>query len=544
MKLHHICMLALGLFSLSGAYSAEKAKPNIIFFLVDDMGWQDTSVPFLTDASGKAHKTPLNQFYKTPSMEKLAQNGMKFTQAYCAPVCSPSRVSLMTGQSPVTHRVTNWTSPNAPVVNDGPADPKLRAPEWDMGGITKDEADQSLPRLLKNNGYKTIHVGKAHFATNQSPYKDPRELGFDVNIAGTGIGHPGSYRSDKNFGEGTSHHVKDLEDFYTKDQNPDEATLKNNFLTSALTQKLNKEIDQTKEEGKPFFAYMAHYAVHQPFGDPDPNADVESYKKSMQNLKDSSTKNKNLLPNYATLIEGMDQSLGNIIAHLKKRGIAKDTLIIFMSDNGGDAPINQNPKLYNEIGAVAPLRGRKGTPYEGGSRVPLIVAWAEPDPNHPMQQALPIPQNSTNDHIVAIWDVLPTLMELTQTPAPQNIDGVSIVDLLKNSPEPKRPNAITQHFPHSHGYGRFFSSYREGEWKVIYSYKDAIEGKPAWQLYNLSRDIGESKDLATSPRYKQKLKEMAQLLVKNLQEKNAQFPLIKNPDNPKEMLSPTTIILP
>jgi arylsulfatase A-like enzyme len=171
--------------------------PNILLFLVDDMGWQDTSVPFHTAL------TPLNRRYHTPAMARLAAGGMKFTHAYVASVCSPSRVSLLTGLNAARHRVTNWT-----MQRDQATDAKhavIVPPEWNVNGISPDPATPravctpTLPALLRQAGYRTIHIGKAHFGAADTPGADPLNLGFDVNVAGHAAGGPGSYLSEQGF---------------------------------------------------------------------------------------------------------------------------------------------------------------------------------------------------------------------------------------------------------------------------------------------------------------------------------------------------------
>lgn len=187
-------------------------KPNIVFFFVDDQGWQDTSGPFWTK------RTALNDKYQTPNMEKLARQGMNFTQAYAAPLCSPSRISLVTGMNAARHRVTNWT-----LHKDWSPDkehPTLRMPDWNWNGTSqKPRTDRTLvavtlPEFLRKAGYRTIHVGKAHFAADTTPSEDPCTLGFDVNIAGA----PGSYLGKKNFARrgGSAVDVPGLEEYHGK----------------------------------------------------------------------------------------------------------------------------------------------------------------------------------------------------------------------------------------------------------------------------------------------------------------------------------------
>jgi len=244
----------------SGEVHAQtKERPNIIVFIVDDMGWEDTSVPFWKE------KTPLNNFYQTPNIERLASQGMKFTQAYASSVCSPSRVSLMSGMNAARHRVTNWTlNRNASV---DAKDDELDFPLWNVNGmqpvdtIERSVFVNSLPQLLKENGYLTVHAGKAHFGAVGTPGADPINLGFDVNIAGHAAGGPGSFLGTENFGnnkDGTPKSpwgVPGLEEYYGQDI----------FLTEALTQKALKVLNDSLSNQKPFFLYMSHYAVHVPF---------------------------------------------------------------------------------------------------------------------------------------------------------------------------------------------------------------------------------------------------------------------------------------
>ena len=161
------------------------SPPNIIIFLVDDMGLMDTSVPFLTDAKGNFVKYPLNDYYITPNMEKLAAQGVRFTNFYAHSVCSPTRASILTGQNSARHRTTNWIRSESDNRTEfGPSN-------WNWRGLSKESV--TLPRILQQAGYRTIHVGKAHFGPFGSEGEDPLNLGFDINIAGSSIGHPGSY---------------------------------------------------------------------------------------------------------------------------------------------------------------------------------------------------------------------------------------------------------------------------------------------------------------------------------------------------------------
>jgi len=242
------------------AHATGSAKPNIVFFLVDDMGWQETSLPFHTET------TALNRRYRTPKMERLAASGMKFTQAYASAVCSPTRVSALTGMNVARHRVTNWTLRK----DRSPDDPSrlVRPPEWNLNGvctgpgIAQTTVVTPLPVLLRSAGYRTIHVGKAHFAAKDTPGENPRNLGFDVNIAGHEAGGPGSDWGEKNFSAAwrtnPPEHIWDvpgLEAYHGK----------NIFLTEALTLEAIKAVENAVADRQPFFLYMAHSAIHAPW---------------------------------------------------------------------------------------------------------------------------------------------------------------------------------------------------------------------------------------------------------------------------------------
>ena len=197
-KLAATLIAALGALSAMSQAPAQKVpKPNIIVFLVDDMGWQETSVPFFDRI------TALNRRYRTPNMERMAAHGVKFTQAYASAVCSPSRISLLTGMNAARHRVTNWTL-RKNVSPDNPS-PLFDPPNWNLNGVSTDgnpertQRATPLPSLLRGAGYRTIHVGKAHFGAKSTPGENPLNLGFDVNIAGHAAGGPGSYWGEKNF---------------------------------------------------------------------------------------------------------------------------------------------------------------------------------------------------------------------------------------------------------------------------------------------------------------------------------------------------------
>jgi arylsulfatase A-like enzyme len=194
LKIDFLVFILLPLFFITSCTSTviETNPPNIIIFLVDDMGLMDTSVPFLIDPSGKPIKYELNDYYNTPNMELLAKQGIRFSNFYAHSVCSPTRTSILTGQNSARHRVTNWI--NSEYNNQTKFGPE----DWNWKGLTKQSI--TLPRMLQQAGYKTIHVGKAHFGPFDSDGEDPLNLGFEVNIAGSSIGEPGSYLGEEDFG--------------------------------------------------------------------------------------------------------------------------------------------------------------------------------------------------------------------------------------------------------------------------------------------------------------------------------------------------------
>ena len=193
-------IVALFLIGFSNLHAAK--LPNIMVFLIDDMGVMDTSVPFLTDQNGKPKRYPLNDYYRTPGMERLAKQGIRFNQFYAMSVCSPTRISIMTGQNAARHRATNWINPRGN--NRGANGPN----GWNWPGLKN--GDVTLAGVLRTKGYKTIHVGKAHFGPNGREGSEPLNLGFDINVGGASFGAPGSYYAEKNYGKGTRRSHLDL----------------------------------------------------------------------------------------------------------------------------------------------------------------------------------------------------------------------------------------------------------------------------------------------------------------------------------------------
>ncbi|QDU37485.1 Arylsulfatase precursor [Maioricimonas rarisocia] len=486
------CLLVSG-----PAARAAQDRPSIVVFLVDDMGLMDTSVPFLTDADGKPKSHPLNEFYRTPNMERLAGQGIRFSNFYAMSVCSPTRVSIMTGQTSARHRTTNWIRPESN--NAGP----YGAQDWQWRGVTPGHL--TLPELLQEVGYRTIHCGKGHFGPNETYGEDPANFGFDVNIAGCASGSPGSYYGTEDFGlkkKGRERRaVPGLEKYHGEEI----------YLTEALTREINRSIGEAVDADQPFFAYMAHYAVHAPF-QPDPR------------FAGHYSGEPDRVAAFASMIEGMDKSLGDMLDHLDALGVAEETLVFFVGDNGTDAPLGP----LHEIACAAPLRGKKGTHYEGGMRVPFIAAWAAPNGDHPLQKRTPISGGTIVSDVGIVYDLFPTILALTGTDvspdhADVTIDGIDLTPILTGNANGPENREFLMHFPHAHR-SSYFTVFRNGNWKLIYHYRPAKGA--AWgryELFDLSQDRDESHNLAEER--PNKLREMMTLMTASLEEAGAQYPL-------------------
>lgn len=490
----YIACLLLCTYSFSS--SSQEKKKNIIVFLVDDMGWQDTSVPFWD------RPTPLNSTYHTPNMERLAKRGMKFSNAYANSVCTPTRVSLMTGMNVARHGVTNWTNVKKDTPTDYP-DSILIPPVWNHNGLAVAKGMSNaitattLPMLLKQAGYFNIHCGKAHFAPYGTSASDPLNIGFDVNIAGTAAGHPGSFLAEdryRNNPSDTVWGVRGLDKYADQGLN----------LTEALTREAIATLAANKKNRKPFFLYMSHYAVHLPF-----SKDIRFYKRYIEKgLSDTEAR-------YAALVEGMDKSLGDLMDYLDAEGIADDTCILFLSDNGGLTLTPQRggrPHTQN-----TPLRMGKGSLYEGGIRIPMIAAGPG------------IPKSTISNQYVGIDDIFPTVLDLAglkKYKTIQHTDGESIASFLRDEQRKDDDKILLWHYPNNWtsvnlkgiSWG---SALRKGKWKLLYFHKAA-----KLELYDLHADIGEKNDLSVMQ--PERLKEMAELMSAELKKRGARMPTYKN----------------
>ena len=455
-------------------------RMNIILFMVDDMGLNDSSVQFL-DRGSKLH-----DYYHTPNMKRLAEKGVRFTSAYASPVSSPTRISLMTGSNAARHRVTNWTlelNDNT----DASFNNNLAGQPWNWNGISPDvngdvtsnniyEAT-TFPQILQKNGYRTIHLGKAHWGAISTKAAEPLNLGFNVNIGGAAPGGPDNYA------------LTNASQEYTGFQIPfprlnEYAKAETNYhITDAITNAARSEIDRAVEDGTPFYMYMSHYAVHSPYTQPDERF-YEFYEgKSTADQTIYGTRNKN----YGTLVTGMDRSLGELMNYLEKKGIADKTILIFMADNGGHHD-NKN----------TPLRGSKGSLWEGGIHEPMMVYWPGVTDAYAGQ---------TNDSPVIIEDFYPTILEMAgvapgsyDSELKQTVDGKSFVSALKGNELINTDRALYFHYPNKWGEATTLNSDPVGYpssaiikdgWKYIYFYGTGKE-----YLFNLTADEIEETNLA------------------------------------------------
>ena len=485
-------------------YAQQNNRPNIIVFIVDDMGWQDTSVPFWNQ------KTKYNEMYETPNMERLAKQGVMFTQAYACPVSSPTRCSLMTGMNMARHRVTNWT-----LQRDKPTDDKsqtITLPEWNYNGIAQvatiphTTSATSFVQLLKENGYHTIHCGKAHWGAIDTPGENPCHFGFNVNITGTAAGGLATYLSERNYGhtrDGKAYalnSIPGLQDYWGT----------GTFVTEALTKEAIKALDKAKKYDQPFYLYMSHYAVHIPI-DKDMRFFPKYVRKGLSD-KDAA---------YASLVEGMDKSLGDIMDWLDKNNESKNTIIVFLGDNGGLATSQEwrEGPLYTQN---SPLKCGKGSMYEGGIRVPFMVKWSgvvKPD--------------TRNNTSIMIEDLFPTILHMANIndyKVPQIVDGKDMVPLLEGKNEAEfNKRSIVWNFPNIWGNTgpgiNLNCAIRQGDWKLIYNYETGEK-----ELYNIPQDIGEKNNLAhANP---SKVKELSSILGKKLRQMNAQRPIVTATSKP------------
>ncbi|MAQ88956.1 MAG: N-acetylgalactosamine-6-sulfatase [Rhodopirellula sp.] len=418
------------------------SKPNVLFILIDDMGWMDLG------CQG-------NKNLRTPNIDNLAKGGMRFTDAYApAPVCSPTRAAIITGQSPARLQITNHLPHQDRFT---PKDSKL-LPAKMLNHLSL-ESETLAERLKKDAHYATAFIGKWHLYTGRDKKYNPLNQGFDINIGGCSYGGPPTFF-----------------DPYRIDFLPDRK--EGEYLPNRLADEAIAFISEQNSKDKPFFVALWNYTVHWPMEAPDKL--VEKYKNlPVKGYRDH---------RYAAMIEAMDIAIGKVLKSLDDLNITEETLVIFTSDNGP----------FGGVGDASPLRADKGHLYEGGIRVPLIVRWPGK-----------VEAGAVEETPVILTDLHPTILSATGLDLNSTIpnDGHNLLPLLKGK-EKLNNRAVYWHYPNFafHRDNRLGSAIREGDHKLIHFYDtDSVE------LYNLKNDIGEKNDLSgkmpqLASRLKNKLK--------------------------------------
>jgi arylsulfatase A len=394
----------------AGRLSAAPADrpPNIVFILIDDMGWRDVG------CNG-------SRFYETPNIDRLAKSGMRFTNAYAAcPVCSPSRAAILTGKYPARLHLTDWL----PGMQDKPAHKLLRPQIIEELPLE----ENNLAKALKAAGYHSASIGKWHLG---GPNFWPDKQGFDLNVGGTQTGSPpGGYFNFHNA--------------MLKANDPDE------YLTDRLTAEAEKFIDANKDG--PFFLYLAHYAVHIPL-----QAKQRMMAHYTAKISRDDPQNNAL---YAAMVQSVDESVGRVVAKIDSLGLTSDTLIVFTSDNGG-LSVHEGPNTPST--SNDPLRAGKGYLYEGGIREPCIVSW--PGIVQPGSVC------DTPVCGIDFYPTLLTAAGGKPNPG-QIIDGINMIPLLKQTGVPDRAALYWHYPHYSDQGGRPGGAVRQGDWKLIEYYED------------------------------------------------------------------------
>ena len=421
-------------------------RPNVVFILADDLGWADTTLYGQT------------KFYQTPNIERLARRGMTFTRAYAAsPLCSPTRASILTGQTPAR---IGLTAPNChlPEVRlkataGEKASPGSKSVQPDSATRLRTDIP-TLGKVMKDAGYKTAHFGKWHLGPE--PYS-PLQQGFEIDIPHwAGPGPAGSFVAPWKFPDFDPATPKE----HIEDRMANEAVA---FMES--------------HQDEPFFLNYWMFSVHAPF---DAKQELIEKYRGLIDPKDPQRS-----PTYAAMVESMDDAVGTLLDTLDRLKLAENTIIIFFSDNGGN--------MYDEVDGTSPtsntpLRGGKATMFEGGIRVPMVVAWPEM-----------ICPNTKSDALVQSTDFFPTLLDFLgiEKENGQIFDGVSIVPALEG--KPFRRDAIFTYFPHNPPVPDWIPpavSVHHEDWKLIREFHQGENGAHRYRLFNLRDDMGEKNNLA------------------------------------------------
>ncbi len=435
-----------GTLSFPVAADAATPSPNFVFILVDDMGWTGTSL----DVDNRRNDSK-SDYYRTPNIESLAKEGLCFSNAYApAPMCSPSRASFLTGKSPAQLHLTTPGRYKAPS-----AWHKISQPEH-IHELPGNEI--TIAEVLKSNNYMTAHYGKWHLGNG-----GPEAHGFDESDGETGNGGPGNY----------------------EDPNPKDIY--------GITERAQKFMAKQTKAGKPFYLQLSHYAVHAP------TQAMKSSESQFESLKEGRNHSDS---SYAAMTYDFDQSVGMVLDTIDELGIKNNTYVIFMSDNGAGSKRGSKEN--------APLAGGKGSLWEGGVRVPLIIRGPE------------IKAGSYNYENVIGYDLFPTIFELVTIveSQPKSVEGTSVVLLLLGAKEIKRKyEELIFHYPH-YGKGpkqKPQSAIIDGNYKLVLSYETNEKA-----LYDLTKDIGEENDL--SKKNPEKADQMYKKMMAYLKRVDAQLP--------------------
>lgn len=469
-------LLAAIVFLVVSVPGHSASGPNVIVILVDDLGWMDLS------CQG-------NDYFKTPAIDRIAREGMRFTNGYAAcAVCSPTRAAFQTGRYPHRIGVTDWIRSR---FQRGDVGTPERNPTEYVGGRNRkllcppnpywmEHEEITIAEALKPAGYVSGYIGKWHLG---DPAWYPPGQGYDENRGGCDYGQPPNYFDP--FNQPAGRHESLREGIHgLPGRKPGQ------YLTHREAEEADALIRRWHAADKPFFLQVAHYAVHTPIQAIDEVA--AKYRRAGKSAVNA---------RYAAMVESVDDSTGTILATLEELGIDRNTMILFTSDNGGLD--NQGAPTEN-----APLRSGKGYAYEGGIRVPFLVRWPGV-----------IPAGTTSDEPVSSVDVFPTVMDITSTalPGDRAIDGVSLLPHLKSGGRrPLRRDELLWHFPHYRHAPGPYSIIRQGDWKLIKFWEGPLE------LYHLAEDLGETNNLAESS--PEKAKAFEEKLMKRLRETGAKLP--------------------
>lgn len=458
--------------SLTGCRSDIK-RPNVIFILLDDYGYADLGCYGST-------------FYETPNIDRLAEDGIRFTDAYAAcPVSSPTRAAIMTGRYPVNTGITDWIPGRQASRGGAPEDRLVALPFKQQLDLT----EVTIAEILQKEGYATMISGKWHLG--REPEFWPENQGFDVNSGGHALGAP-----TRN---------KTANGYFSPYGNPRlEDGPAGEYLTDRQTDEAIRFIENNKDG--PFFIYLSYYAVHNPMQAKEEHITMFTDKAERLGLTEITpfTRERHWIretmsdnykerviqsnPVYAAMIYSVDENIGKVLDVLRNLEIEKNTLIIFTSDNGGLSTSEGSPTCNY------PLRAGKGWLYEGGIRVPLIIK--APFMKKTMDEV---------DVPVSSIDYLPTMLEIAGSDYDcSHLDGVSFAGVLKGGSLKERP--LFWHYPHYSNQGvEPGSAVRLGRYKLIDNFRTE-----KLELYNLSNDISETTDI--SQKEPDKTKELYNLL--------------------------------